>query len=154
MTFQYNVLSRTNLTGDIYGNELKTARVTLTAAEIKALNTTPQVLLPAPGVGFFNSIDHIVAFLNYSTAVFTGGNALRFCETNGAGTSIAEDISSAFLNSAVDIVAEVSGSVYWGQVTRLLNVPLVVVVPVADPGGATAASTLTFTIFYKTIKAI
>ena len=137
---------------DKFDNKLNAVRIRLTAAQIKLLHTTPQTLIAAPGPNKFVQIDTVIGFLNYSTAVFTGANALEFRETNGAGTKVSEDISAAFLNSGVDIVVEHSGSVYWGQVTRLLNAPIVVSVPVADPGGATAASTLTIIVIYRIIK--
>ena len=148
----HNLLNSREGFGDAEGNVLAVSKVVLTAAEIKLLFTTPQTLVPAPGAGRVVLIDSIVAFLDYSTAVFTGANDLEFRETNGAGTTVIEDLSFAFLNSAADAIAEVSGSVYWGQVTRLANKSIVVAVPVANPGGATAASTLTILTFYRIAK--
>lgn len=147
----YDLVTSKEGFADNYGNVLKVAKVKLTAAQIKLLHTTPQTLVPAPGAGKFIQVYHIVGFLDFSTAVFTGGNALEFRETNGAGTKIATDLSAAFLDSAVDIVASVF--VTGTQVTRLLNVPIVVAIPIADPGGATAASTLTLTVIYVVMKA-
>lgn len=135
---------------DLYGNTLKVAKVRLTAAQIKLLFTTPQTLVAAPGAGKFIQIDKLIAYLDYSTAVFTGANNLEFRETNGAGTKVTADLSAAFLNAGADALVETSG--IEAQITRLINKAIVVAVPVANPGGATAASTLTFIVFYRIVK--
>lgn len=137
---------------DMYGNNsLRVKRVTLTAAEVKLLYTTPQTLVAAPGTGKFISIEKVVAFLDYSTAVFTGSNNLEIRETDGSGTKVTADLTYAFLNNGSDIVVETSG--IEAQTTRLTtNKPIVVAVPSANPGGSTAASTLTFIVFYRIVK--
>lgn len=135
--------------GDIYGNSLRATKVGLTAAEVKALNTTPQTLVTAPGAAKFIQIVKIVAYLEYSTAAFTGSNNLEFRETNGSGTKISADLTYAFLNGSASAIVEISG--IEAQTTRILNAPIVVAVPTADPGGASALSSLTFTIIYRVI---
>jgi len=135
---------------DRFGNVANSVRVKLTAAEVKLLKTTPQTLIPAPGANKYIQVDKVIGYLDYKTAVFTGGNNLEFRETGATGTKVSADLSSTFLNTAADIVAEVSG--IEAQTTRLLDQPIVVAVPTADPGGATAASTLTLIIIYRVIK--
>jgi hypothetical protein len=135
---------------DRYDNELKCAKVKLTAAQIKLLYTTPQTLVPAPGAGKYIQIEKLIAYLDYSTAVFTGSNNLEIRETNGSGTKVTADLTSAFLDASADALVETSG--IEAQTTRLLNALICVAVPVANPGGATAASTLTFIVIYRVIK--
>lgn len=140
---------------DRFGNTLSSVRVKLIADEIRALHTTPQTLLPAPGPNKFYQLDTIVAYLDYSGGAFTGANALEIRETNGAGTSLfsaSADISAAFLNSVADALVENGANVYWAQTTRVLDAPIVAYVPVADPGGATSTSTLTIILTYRIIK--
>uniref|UniRef100_A0A6M3IIT5 Uncharacterized protein n=1 Tax=viral metagenome TaxID=1070528 RepID=A0A6M3IIT5_9ZZZZ len=146
--FQYNVLSRTNLTGDIYGNDLKTARRKLTAAEIKALFTTPIELIPAPGAGFITWIAHTVAFLDYSTAAFTGDHDLII--TDASGVEVTAEIPYAMYQNTADVLHDIANV---NNTTRVLDEAISISAETADPGGATAASTLTLTIFYMTIKA-
>jgi len=135
---------------DKYDNLLNSAKVRLTAAQIKLLKTTPQTLISAPGENKFIQIEKIIGYLDYSTAIFTGSYDLEFRETDGSGTKVSADLTYTFLNSAADITAEVSG--IEAQTTRLLDQAIVVAVPVADPGGATAASTLTIIVIYRIIK--
>jgi len=139
---------------DRYDNLLTSVRVKLTAAEVKLLHTTPQTLIPAPGPNKFISIEKAVAYLDFDTAVFTGGNDLEIRVTDGSGEVLTEDgFSFAFLNSALDAIAVESGVSYWGEVSRALDEPVVAVVPVADPGGAAdVASTLTIILIYRVIK--
>lgn len=137
--------------GDEYGNVTRFARVKLTATQIRALFTTPQVLVPNPGAGKLIQIIKVVAYLDFQVAVFTGANNLEIRETGAAGTKVTADLTSAFLDAAADEAAEVGG--IEAQTTRLINKDIVVAVPVANPGGATATSTLTFVVSYNEIKA-
>ncbi len=138
---------------DRFDNLQNSVRVRLTADEIRTLNSTPQTLLTAPGPNKFITIDQAIAYLDYSGGAFTGGNDLEIRVTDGTGTVLTEDgFSSGFLNGVADAIAIESGVSYWGEVTRLLDLPIVVVVPVADPGGATSTSTLTIILMYKVIK--
>ena len=135
---------------DRYDNLLSSAKVQLTAAQVKALKTTPQTLVSAPGANKYVQVEKIIGHLDYSGAVFTGANNLEFRETDGSGTKISADLTSTFLNTAADITVETSG--IEAQTTRLLDQPIVVAVPVADPGGASATSTLTLIVIYRIIK--
>ena len=138
---------------DLYDNIITSAKVRLTADEIRALHTTPQTLISAPGPNKFITIDQAIAYLDYSGGAFTGGNDLEIRVTDGAGDVIVEDgFASAFLNGVADAIAVETGTAYWGEVTRSLDQPVVAYVPVADPGGATSTSTLTIILMYKIIK--
>jgi len=135
---------------DILHNSIK---VRLTADEVRALFTTPQTLLTAPGPNKFITIDQAIAYLDFSGAAFTGGNDLEIRATDRTGTVLTYDgFDSTFLNSGADAIAIESGVSYWGEVTRLLDKPIIAVVPVADPGGALSTSTLTIILMYKVIK--
>ena len=138
---------------DRFGNVINSVRRILTNAEIKALFTTPITLIAAPGPNKFITIDQAIAYLNYSGGALAGGNDLEIRATNGAGTVLTEDgFASAFLNGVADAIAVESGVSYWGEVTRVLNEPVVACVPIADPTGAASTSTLTIILFYKVVK--
>jgi len=138
---------------DRFGNVINSVRIKLSADEVRALFTTPQTLLAAPGPNKFIAIDQAVAYLDYSGGAFAGGNDLEIRATGITGTVLVEDgFASTFLNSVADAISIESGVSYWGEVTRLLDQPVIAWVPVADPTGAASTSTLTLILFYKVIK--
>ena len=138
---------------DCYGNRINSVRKIFTADEVRALNSTPQTLIAAPGPNKFITIDQAIAYLDYSGGAFTGANDVEVRATNGSGTVLTEDgFAAAFLNGVADAIAIESGVSYWGEVTRLFDEPVVLSVPVADPGGASSTSTLTIILMYKVIK--
>lgn len=143
------LISRTNLVGDIYGNHLMTTKRRLTAAEIRAIYDTPIELIPSPGADKYIWVAKITAYLEYATAVFTGTGDLIFTETDGSGTEVATELPYATLNSAADVISDISNV---DAAARLLDTPIVVSAETANPGGATAASILTLTILYMITK--
>ena len=121
-------------------------RFTLTSVQILALNGTPVTLIEA----FLNSIiiiEGITARLNFNSTAYTGANALEFRYTDASGAKVTADLSSAFLNSAATAYASVTG--IEAQITPVLNAPIIIVVPTANP--ATGNSTLDLFIRYRVI---
>jgi hypothetical protein len=131
------------------GSRIK--RITLTAAQIKALYSTPITIVAAPGSGKAIIVDKIVAKLEYATAAFTGSNNVEFRYTNASGDKVVLDLAYAALNLA-------SGTGFTvcnkddANVTAVANAAVIACVPSADPGGTTAAGTLTLEIFYSIIS--
>lgn len=146
----YDLVTSKEGFADNYGNVLKVAKIKLSGSQVKLLRTFPITLIPAPGAGKFIVVYHITAYLDYATAVFTGGNNIEIRENNATGTKVTPDITSVFLNSGADILVSLFAE--GSQTTRLLNKPIIVAVPVANPGGVTAASTLTLIVSYMVVK--
>lgn len=118
--------------------------LSLSAAEVKALNTTPQILVAAfPGA--VTTVNRIIFASRFGTVAYTGANNLEFRYTGAAGAKVTADIAAATLNFA-------SGDQYstvYGVTTELIpvvNTPIVVRVPTANPGAGD--SPVNFTVLY------
>lgn len=134
-----------SLNESVLGNKV----ILLTAAQIKALFTTPIVLAPAPGAGRVVMVDEILAKIVFGTIAYTGGNALEFRYTDGAGAKVSADIASTFINTAAGTVyASVKG--VTTALTPVPNAPVVVAVPVANP--AAGDSLIKVVIRYRIVR--
>lgn len=128
----------------------RVAKVTLTAAQIKALNTTPQTLVAAAGAGTVIVVERIFGESVGVTAPFDAStNALEFRYTNGSGTKVTADLPNSFIEAG-------SGSTVYGTVggieaalVPVANAPVVAFIPVANPAADTAAGTITLTVVYR-----
>lgn len=105
--------------------------ITLSSAQIKALNTTPITLVSAKGAGKTIVVDEIFLKNTYGTATYTGGNALEFRYTDASGAKVSADIASTFINLVATGYACVKSIVT--AFTPVANSPIVVRVPTADP---------------------
>lgn len=85
-------------------NIIRTSTVTLSSADILALNTTPKELLPAPGVGKVLILDQIVYSYTYGTTQYTGGGIIRPVWRGGTtavwGTGVTGELAVALMQAA------------------------------------------------------
>lgn len=81
---------------------ISTVDVSLTAAQIKALLTTPITLVAAPGAGLSIQLLQVLASMTFNTVVYTNAtaDALEVRYTNGSGTLLASVSNSLLVSSA------------------------------------------------------
>ena len=95
----------------------QTWEVTLTSAEIKALETTGKILVPAPGADKYLEVLSMTFILNYGSEVFVEPSApddMQVCYDDAGGVVIADVIGDFIINSADTIaqpqIANIEGS--------------------------------------------
>lgn len=129
-------------------NYFALAKITLTAAQVKALHTTPITIVPAPGPNSAIIVMGITARLVYNGTAYTGANNLELRYTGASGAKVTADMGSTFLNGTATAYDSVAGVVT--ELTPAINAPITVSVPVANPG--TGNSPITFTTKYRIIN--
>jgi hypothetical protein len=79
--------------------------MTVSPAELLALNATPKTLVAAPGAGLANIFEGAVAFLDYNSAAYAGiaaGEDLAVKYTNGSGLQVGSCETDPFLTGTAD----------------------------------------------------
>ena len=74
--------------------------ITLTSSQILNLKATPVLVLPSPGVGYFNHVKRMFYKLNFTTTAYTLPGAGEFQMSYNSGSSSIGSISSTYLSSA------------------------------------------------------
>ncbi len=142
---------------------LVSTTVILTPAQIKALHTTPAVLVQNPGPRSFIFVEGIAGRLTYSGTAYTGTNNLEFRYTNGSGLKVCADMPTAgFLNATASAYSYSPWQVDLGRNVDSNFTPVggdtgnngqvVVSVPTANP--ATGNSSIALTTYYRVISFI
>lgn len=84
---------------------IKFVDVTVTAAQMLALNATPKQLVAAPGAGLALVFEGAVVFLDYGTAAYAGiasGEDLAVKYTDSSGLQVASCETDPFLTATAD----------------------------------------------------
>lgn len=106
-------------------NIQKTVQVSLSSAQILALNATPVALVAAPGAGKVIVVEHILLKMITTATAYANGGALEFRYTDGSGAKVTADLAAA-------IVTAGAGTSYTGvagvttSLTMVSNSPIVV----------------------------
>jgi hypothetical protein len=90
---------------------IQVAEVTLTNAEIKALNATPKELVAAPGAGKFIEFVGAVLYHDYGSEVLDGNHALTIGLDDGTVAVAATIAHGDFAHKAADHVYAVKSAV-------------------------------------------
>jgi len=89
----------------IYAMPLKTATITVSASELKALNATPKTLIAAPAAGKALILVAAEFWLDYESAAYAGiasGEDLTIKYTNASGDALATVETIGFLDATAD----------------------------------------------------
>lgn len=81
------------------------AEVTVSSAELLALNATPKTLIAAPAAGIGLIVDRVEFFLDYNSAAYAGiaaGEDLAVRYTNGSGAIALTCEATGFLDQTAD----------------------------------------------------
>lgn len=78
---------------------VRTVQVSLTAANIIAMGTTPVSLIAAPGAGKIIIIEHILFKMVRTGTAFTGGGAAEFRYTDASGAKVSADVAAAVITT-------------------------------------------------------
>jgi len=123
---------------------LITKRVTLSSAEILALNSTPKTLVSAPWAWRIIDVESITAFVDYNSAAYATNTTIEFRYTNGSGAKVSADISN-LLAATADKIITVRGVA--SEVVNVANAAVVAVAATWDP--VTGNSPVYVTVRYR-----
>jgi hypothetical protein len=99
--------------------------VSLSAANILAMNGAPVTLIPAPGANRIIIVDHILVKVVRTSTQFANGGAVEFRYTNGAGAKVSADMSATLITGAAGTAyAAVRG--VTTELTPVANAPVVI----------------------------
>jgi hypothetical protein len=140
------------------GGGIQTASVTLTAAQMNALNGAPQTILAAQGANTVIVPLGISVKLNYSSAFNTGGADLEVGYTDGSQTIMAvsylaiEQTADTYyfaVPMSTDVIG--AGGTFRKAFSTVVNAPIIVLNQNSNYTNGTG-STVTFTISYYVIN--
>ncbi len=137
----------------VAGDELKSVDVTITAAQMLALNATPQSLVTAPGAGYALVFVGAVAFLDYNSAAYAGiaaGEDLSIKYTDGSGLEVGVLETTGFLDQTADQLRYVPPKAVAGF-TPVANAALVLQILTGEI--TTGDSPLKLRVYYRRIPA-
>lgn len=140
--------------GDLATDLVQYQDTTLTAAQVKALFTTPIVVVTAPGSGKMIIVQEMYATMVYGTATYStaaGGAALKYKAT-GAGQAVGAALTQAFLQaSSGSNYAHVRGSatLITDVTANLDNQPVVIQAATSDP--TTGDSPVKIRVYYRVV---
>lgn len=122
--------------------------VTLSSANILAMNGAPVTLLPAPGSGKVIVVDHISLKMTTTSTQYANGGAVEFRYTDGSGAKVTADIAAGVITAG----AGTSYTSVRGVTTSLTNVAnAVLVIDNASAAFITGTGTGVITIQYRVL---
>lgn len=125
--------------------QLAQATVTLTAAQVIAMFTTPVQIVPSAGAGKVVQFVDAVNFLDAGATPFSGGGTVRF--QNATGTILSATAAATTVTSATDVIASIPSS----STTTLNLANMGIFISNATAVFAAGNGTLKVTVTYRVI---
>lgn len=100
--------------------------VSLTAAQIIAMGTTPVTLIPAPGSGRVIIVRGINFQMTRTATAFTGGGAVEFRYTDGSGAKVSADVAAALVTTGGAGVAYAAVAGIEASITPVAGAAIVI----------------------------
>lgn len=110
------------------GSAVYTKKVTISSAEILALNTTPKTLVSAGGAGTIIEFDKVLFYLDYNSVAYTTNTILRLV-CNGVVLNSVTDV----LPGTADTYRYLPAASVAATTTDIRNQPLQLEVQTGDP---------------------
>jgi hypothetical protein len=126
-------------------NDLKTARLSVTSAQLLVIFTTPLTILAAPGLNKALVIDELLIQVVPGSVAYTGGGAINFVYHGGSIAPLAATMPAATLT------ANTASYNLIPQSSALVQVPANTGLDITNATAVFAAGngTLTITIWYR-----
>jgi hypothetical protein len=142
---------------DASGAALQSVDVTVTSAEVLALFTTPISILAAPGAGYANVLEGVIAYKAAGTAYAGVATTedLSISYTNAAGLAVAGIETTGFLDQATAQTRYAStykAASGISSITPVENAALVIHLLIGNI--ITGTSDLKLRLFYRTIPTV
>ncbi len=131
---------------DIAEDHVQVAEVTLTTAQLLALNTTPIDLVAAPGAGKYVIVDEVAGFNNHGGTDYAFGGPLSVRYTDESGDEAVTAFPEvAFAEASADAVAVQHGI----DAIPVANAAVVLAADTSDP--TLGDGTMTFQVKYRVV---
>lgn len=102
-----------------------TSQVSLSSAQILALNATPVTLVAAPGAGKIIAVDRITLKMVTTATAYANGGALEFRYTDASGAKVTADIAAAVVTAGAG-TSYTSVAGVTTSLTNVANAPIVI----------------------------
>lgn len=126
-------------------------QLALTSAQILALHTTPQQVVPAPGAGYVNQVESVIYDYTFGTTAYTDANAIGVYYAAAGSPTKQADASTFVATGGASSITTFGAAAAASAVPAVVdNRALLAYVPTADP--TLGDGTLKITVTYRVIK--